>query len=70
LLSVSRQFGGQEQSAELLRFAFDREMSRTIRSLAADVPTNGFASAEAYRGWIADQRWLIDAALEMAKESR
>jgi hypothetical protein len=70
LLSMTRQFGEQQQSRELLRFAFDRDMSRSIRFLAANVPTNGFASAEEYRVWIADNRWLVDDALEIEQQSR
>lgn len=70
LLSVSRQFGGQKQSTEFLRHAFDRAMSRIILCIAERVPSNGFASAKAYQIWFTDQKWLIDDALEMAKQSR
>jgi hypothetical protein len=70
LLAYSRQFGEQEESSNLLRFAFDRDISRAILSLATHAPTNGFVSREAYRVWITDQRWFIDQALEIAKQNR
>jgi len=69
-LAFSRQFGEQQDNSNFLKFAFDRDMTRTILSLATVVPTNGFESREAFRVWIADQRYLIDDALETAKRDR
>lgn len=70
LLSMSRQFGDPKKFNELMRYAFDPGMSRTVLRIAARMPLNGFTSTEAYQSWFTDQSSLINDALEMAKQSR
>lgn len=47
--------------------AKDANVSRDIWSLAALVPTNGFANAEMYRAWAKDHKWELDQAIEIAR---
>ena len=70
LLEFARQYGEQYESGKFLRLTFDRDISRTVLSLAGSVPTNGFSSREQYRSWISDEGWVIDQALEFAQKSR
>lgn len=70
LLAFSRQFGEQSESSNFLRFGLDQDISPAIRSLAASVPTDGFATRDQYRGWFSNQKWLIDDALEVARKER
>lgn len=69
-LAFNRQYGNQEESGKLEKFVFDRDISRTILSLAAAVPTNGFATRAQYGTWLSEQGWLIDDALAIAKQNR
>ena len=69
LLELSRQFGGSEESSNLLKLVFDRDISRSIRSLASSVPANGFTTNTQYRAWIKDYRVIVDVALESFKKT-
>ena len=70
LLDAARRYGEEGEASKLLRLTFDRDLSRTVRSLASFAPTNGFASREAYRSWISEQAYIIDQGLEMAGEKK
>lgn len=69
-LALGRQFGDPEENSNFLRYAFDRDISRGVCFIARSVPTNGFATREQYRAWMAEYDFLIKDAIEYSKSIR
>jgi hypothetical protein len=69
-LAFSRQYGEPAESTKFLNLILGRSSSRAMLSLVASVPTNGFSAQAQYRKWIENQSWLVDEALEWAKEKK
>lgn len=70
LLAFSRRFGEEKESDNLLKLAFDKEVSRTIGFVASELPKSGFTSREQYRSWMENETFIITNAVEIAKQAR
>lgn len=67
LLDFSRQFGNQPECSNFLRYTLDRDISRTVVSLASSLPPAGFATRKEYQAWVTNQNFLIQDAVEASK---
>jgi hypothetical protein len=62
LLQSAKKYGGRNECEKLLHLTLDPDTSRSVLTMAALFPTNGFSDKEEYENWMTDNKWVIDEA--------
>ncbi len=70
LVEAAHRFGEIELRDKLLRGTFDPEYSRTVQLLTTLMPPEGFADADAFHAWMAEESWIIKNMLPQSPPGR